>query len=45
MRGTALPAVSLILRYMVPSYTLPRVLAPTLKISNAGSAMKNGTMR
>jgi hypothetical protein len=29
MRSTALPDVSLIPRWLVPSYTLPRVLAPT----------------
>jgi hypothetical protein len=29
MRSTALPAVSLIPRWLVPSYTLPRVSAPT----------------
>jgi hypothetical protein len=29
MRSTALPAVSLIPRWLVPSYTLPRVLATT----------------
>jgi hypothetical protein len=29
MRSTAFPAVSLIPRWLVPSFTLPRVLAPT----------------